>query len=148
MPTSFQARKNRWSASVNSYLALVSFLKTLFKTKYHGFTGKSLLSLAARGQKISVAVTSLLILGFHWYRNLGIDDYYFALETVETIANHIMALYGAKILAYTRHESVLDINLERETEDATVYIHSSKPGVSQLSGPKYEKRYVATTYFQ
>jgi glutamate dehydrogenase len=64
---------------------------------------------------------------------------------VETIANHIMALYGAKILAYTRHESVLDINLERETEDATVYIHSSKPGVSQLSGPKYEKRYVATT---
>ncbi|KAI9281377.1 Glutamate/Leucine/Phenylalanine/Valine dehydrogenase-domain-containing protein [Umbelopsis sp. AD052] len=75
-----------------------------------------------------------------FYGNLGIDDYYFALETVETIANHIMALYGAKILAYTRHESVLDINLERETDDATVYIHSSKPGVSQLNGPKYEKR--------
>jgi glutamate dehydrogenase len=51
-----------------------------------------------------------------------------------------MALYGAKILAFTRHESVLDINLERETDDATVYIHSSKPGVSQTSGPKYEKR--------
>src|ERR1700730_8002767 len=79
-------------------------------------------------------------LTFRCHSNLGIDDYYFALETVDTIANHIMALYGAKILAYTRHESVLDIHLERETEDATVYIHSSKPGVSQLAGPKYEKR--------
>lgn len=29
--------------------------------------------------------------------NLGIDDLYFELESVDTIANHIMALYGAKV---------------------------------------------------
>ncbi|KAI8080913.1 Glutamate/Leucine/Phenylalanine/Valine dehydrogenase-domain-containing protein [Thamnidium elegans] len=75
-----------------------------------------------------------------FYVNLGIDDYYFALESVETIANHIMALYGAKILAFTRNENVLDINLEKESEDSSVYIHSSQPGVSLVNGPQFEKK--------
>ncbi|KAI9245868.1 Glutamate/Leucine/Phenylalanine/Valine dehydrogenase-domain-containing protein [Phascolomyces articulosus] len=75
-----------------------------------------------------------------FYGNLGIDDFYFALESVETIANHIMALYGAKILAYTKHENVLSINLEKESDDSSVYIHSSEPGISQLQGPQCEKR--------
>ncbi|EPB84272.1 glutamate dehydrogenase [Mucor circinelloides 1006PhL] len=75
-----------------------------------------------------------------FYGNLGIDDYYFALESVETIANHIMALYGAKILAFTKNENVLDINLEKESEDSSVYIHSSQPGVSQLQGPQCERK--------
>lgn len=75
------------------------------------------------------------------YSNLGIDDFYFSLESVETIANHIMSLYGAKILAYTKHENVLAVNLEKESEDSSVYIHSSEPGVSQLQGPQFEKRY-------
>ncbi|KAL7323039.1 NAD-dependent glutamate dehydrogenase [Mucor circinelloides] len=75
-----------------------------------------------------------------FYGNLGIDDYYFALESVETIANHIMALYGAKILAFTKNENDLDINLEKESEDSSVYIHSSQPGVSQLQGPQCERK--------
>ncbi|KAL9547950.1 hypothetical protein MBANPS3_005930 [Mucor bainieri] len=75
-----------------------------------------------------------------FYGNLGIDDYYFALESVETIANHIMALYGAKILAFTKNENVLNINLEKESEDSSVYIHSSQPGVSQLQGPQCERK--------
>ncbi|KAI8984710.1 Glutamate/Leucine/Phenylalanine/Valine dehydrogenase-domain-containing protein [Mycotypha africana] len=74
-----------------------------------------------------------------FYSNLNIDDYYFALESVETIANHIMSLYGAKILAYTKNENVLDINLQKETADAAVYIHSSTPGVSQIYGPQHER---------
>ncbi|KAI7864292.1 Glutamate/Leucine/Phenylalanine/Valine dehydrogenase-domain-containing protein [Spinellus fusiger] len=74
-----------------------------------------------------------------FYNNLGIDDFYFALEPVETIANHIMALYGAKIMAYTKHENSLEINLEKESEDSSVYIHSSQPGVSQLQGPQCER---------
>ena len=80
-------------------------------------------------------------------RNLGIDDFYFALESVETIANHIMALYGAKILAYTKHENVLAINLEKESDDSSVYIHSSEPGISQLQGPQCEKRYGSCLLF-
>ncbi|KAI7899115.1 Glutamate/Leucine/Phenylalanine/Valine dehydrogenase-domain-containing protein [Cokeromyces recurvatus] len=63
--------------------------------------------------------------------NLNIDDYYFALESVETISNHIMSLYV--------NENVLDVNLEKESEDSAVYIHSSEPGVSQLNGPEIEK---------
>ncbi|OZJ03908.1 hypothetical protein BZG36_03289 [Bifiguratus adelaidae] len=77
--------------------------------------------------------------------NLGIDDYYFAMETVETISSHIMALYGAKILAFTRQEKSLSINLERETDDIGVYIHTSMPGVSQVDGPQYERR-IDTNY--
>ncbi|CAO0796417.1 unnamed protein product [Mucor circinelloides] len=51
-----------------------------------------------------------------------------------------MALYGAKILAFTKNENVLDINLEKESEDSSVYIHSSQPGVSQLQGPQCERK--------
>ena len=76
--------------------------------------------------------------------NLGIDDVYFGTETVETIANHIMALYGAKIFAYTKNENEFDINLERETDEGAVYIHTSRPGVSQAQGPQHERRYVYT----
>ncbi|RIA91793.1 Glutamate/Leucine/Phenylalanine/Valine dehydrogenase-domain-containing protein [Glomus cerebriforme] len=76
-----------------------------------------------------------------FYGNLGIDDMYFSLENIDTIANHILALYGAKIYAYTKNEeSELDINLERETDEAAVYIHTSRPGVSQLNGPQHERR--------
>lgn len=65
---------------------------------------------------------------------------YFQLESVETIAQHIMALYGAKIFAYIKNEEVLNINLEREGEDRAVYIHTSRPGVSLLTGPHHERR--------
>ncbi|KAJ3158757.1 NAD-dependent glutamate dehydrogenase [Irineochytrium annulatum] len=75
-----------------------------------------------------------------FYGNLGIDDMYFQVESVDTIAQHIMALYGAKIFAYIKNENVLDINLERETEEGAVYIHTSRPGVSVLNGPQHEKR--------
>ena len=68
---------------------------------------------------------------------------YFASESVESIANHIMALYGAKIFAYTKNDNGLDINLERETDEGAVYIHTSRPGVSQLYGPQHEKRCVS-----
>ncbi|RCI03327.1 hypothetical protein CU098_001181 [Rhizopus stolonifer] len=50
-----------------------------------------------------------------------------------------MSLYGAKILAYTKNENVLDINLQKETEDSAVYIHSSEPGISQVKGPQHER---------
>ncbi|KAI8343348.1 Glutamate/Leucine/Phenylalanine/Valine dehydrogenase-domain-containing protein [Chlamydoabsidia padenii] len=75
-----------------------------------------------------------------FYSNLNIDDYYFALETVETIANHIMSLYGAKITAYTNKDDTLDINLQKETEDSSVFIHTSVPGVSQIHGPENERK--------
>ncbi|KAI8824995.1 Glutamate/Leucine/Phenylalanine/Valine dehydrogenase-domain-containing protein [Fimicolochytrium jonesii] len=75
-----------------------------------------------------------------FYGNLGIDDMYFQLESIDTIAQHIMALYGAKISAFIKNEKALDIELERETDDGAVYINTSAPGVSNLAGPQHEKR--------
>jgi glutamate dehydrogenase len=59
---------------------------------------------------------------------------YFQLESVETIAQHIIALYAAKVSAYIKNQESLDINLERETEDSAVYINTSCPGVSLTEG--------------
>ncbi len=77
-----------------------------------------------------------------FYQNLGISDTYFANESVETIGDHIMALFGAKILAYTRHSAALDIDLEKEddTGAGAVYIHSSQAGKSRASGPQWERK--------
>lgn len=75
-----------------------------------------------------------------FYNNLGIDDQYFRMESVETIAEHVTSLYGAKILAWSRHQKQLDINLEKESENNAVYIHSSTPGVSDPS-TNFEARY-------
>ncbi len=73
-------------------------------------------------------------------RNLGIDDTYFALESVETVADHILALFGAKIMAYTKHSNSLEIDLEKESENGAVFIHSSQAGKSQAEGPQWERR--------
>ncbi|CAD6909819.1 unnamed protein product [Tilletia caries] len=75
-----------------------------------------------------------------FYMNLGIDDRYFAMESVATVADHVMALYGAKILAYTKHSNTLEIDLENVSEDGAIFIHSSQPGKSQNEGPQWEKR--------
>ncbi len=77
-----------------------------------------------------------------FYENLGIDDSYFILENNERIANHIISLYAAKMSAFTRQKKELDIHLDRETEDGAIYIHTSKPGISDLNGPQYERKWV------
>jgi glutamate dehydrogenase len=75
-----------------------------------------------------------------FYNNLGIDDMYFMLEPVPTIANHILALYGSKIFSYTKNDPELDVNLERETDEGAVYIHTSRPGISKTNVVSVEKR--------
>lgn len=75
-----------------------------------------------------------------FYNNLGIDDSYFATETLENIVNHIHSLYAAKVAAYARDDKKLSIRLDRETDDHAVYIDTSVPGVSNLTGPQYEAR--------
>jgi glutamate dehydrogenase len=87
-----------------------------------------------------VAFFFFISLSCHLFSNLGIDDDYFRMESVDTICNHILALYGAKIESYTQKKDVLDFNLVKETDDFCVYIHSSEPGVSQLNGPNYENK--------
>ncbi|VVT58032.1 uncharacterized protein SAPINGB_P006003 [Magnusiomyces paraingens] len=75
-----------------------------------------------------------------FYNSLGIDDMYFATESIENIVSHINSLYAAKVAAYARDDKKLDIHLDRESENHAVYIGTSTPGVSNLSGNGYEER--------
>ncbi|PUU81771.1 Glutamate/Leucine/Phenylalanine/Valine dehydrogenase-domain-containing protein [Tuber borchii] len=75
-----------------------------------------------------------------FYSSLGIDDMYFKSETAESIVNHILSLYAGKVAAFSRDDKRLEVRLDREAEDHAVYIDTSTPGVSVLSGPQYEQR--------
>ncbi|KAJ3294031.1 NAD-dependent glutamate dehydrogenase [Rhizoclosmatium sp. JEL0117] len=75
----------------------------------------------------------------YFFGKLGISDLYFKVEPAETVANHILSLYSAKIVADVKHESVLDINLEKQTDSNAVFIHTNIPGVGAVSGKNYEK---------
>lgn len=76
---------------------------------------------------------------------------YFSMETVPVISKHIMALYAAKMTAFLKDSTQLDIHLEHEDEDdetdgskkhggGAVFIHTSRPGVSVVGGPQVEQR--------
>ncbi|KAF8645148.1 hypothetical protein AX16_007976 [Volvariella volvacea WC 439] len=73
-----------------------------------------------------------------FYSGLGIDDTYFQNESTEVISDHIIALFGAKILAYTKHDpNTLVIDLEKVDEkgNGATFIHTSAPGLTTLEGP-------------
>ncbi|KAF9068569.1 NAD-specific glutamate dehydrogenase [Rhodocollybia butyracea] len=73
-----------------------------------------------------------------FYTNLGIDDTYFRNESREVISDHIIALFGAKMLAYTKHDpSKLVIDLEKidERGNGATFIHTSPPGITTTEGP-------------
>ncbi|KAF8631018.1 hypothetical protein AX15_002629 [Amanita polypyramis BW_CC] len=73
-----------------------------------------------------------------FYSNLGIDDTYFQNESAGIISDHIIALFGAKIMAYTKHDpSKLVIDLEKINEDGSgaTFIHTSAPGLTSTEGP-------------
>ncbi|KAH8653588.1 NAD-specific glutamate dehydrogenase [Xylariales sp. PMI_506] len=75
-----------------------------------------------------------------FYTSLGIDDVYFQLESVDVIASHINALYAAKIAAHNHANSQQEIRLDMEATDHAIYIDTSEPGKSALTGPRYEQR--------
>ncbi|KAI1625242.1 NAD-specific glutamate dehydrogenase [Exophiala viscosa] len=76
-----------------------------------------------------------------WFYNaLGIDDMYFSTETGEAVASNILSLYAAKLAAYARDDKKLEIRLAKEASDHAVYIDTSKPGISNIEGPRYEQR--------
>ncbi|KAH8588388.1 NAD-specific glutamate dehydrogenase [Bisporella sp. PMI_857] len=75
-----------------------------------------------------------------FYSELGIDDVYFELETVEAIASHITSLYAAKVAAFARADRKQEIRLDMEAGDHAIYIDTSEPGVTNVGGPRYEHR--------
>jgi glutamate dehydrogenase len=75
-----------------------------------------------------------------FYNELGIDDMYFSTETVEAVVSHIHSLYAAKVAAYARDDKKLEIRLDKEASDHAIYIDTSVPGTSSLSGSGFEAR--------
>jgi len=75
-----------------------------------------------------------------FYNELGIDDVYFQAENPDVIANHIMSLYAAKLAAFSREDKRHEIRLDMEASDHAIYIDTSEPGISAMSGPRYEHR--------
>lgn len=75
-----------------------------------------------------------------FYSELGIDDAYFQIESVDVISNHITTLYAAKVAAVARVDKREDIRLHMETDDRAIYIDTSQPGVSYSESPRYEQR--------
>jgi len=73
-----------------------------------------------------------------FYSQLGIDDTYFQNESPSVISDHILALFGAKVLAYTKHDlNKLVIDLEKidEKGNGATFIHTSLPGLTSTDGP-------------
>lgn len=66
---------------------------------------------------------------------------YFQMEGDQAIAGHIMGLYSAKVASFVKGEHSFSVNLEQEAEEEAVYIHNSCPGITDTTGPNYEKRY-------
>lgn len=75
-----------------------------------------------------------------FYNDLGIDDVYFQLESVDAIVSNIVSLYAAKIAAFAREDKQQEIRLDMEASDHAIYIDTSEPGITNLAGPRYEHR--------
>lgn len=76
-----------------------------------------------------------------FYELLGIDDVYFARESVEGIVSHIHALYAAKLEQYAAGNiEVPFIHHLREADDHAVYFDSSLPHSAESKSTQYEKR--------
>jgi glutamate dehydrogenase len=75
-----------------------------------------------------------------FYNELGIDDAYFQIESVDVISNHITTLYAAKVAAVVRDDKREEIRLHLETDDRAIYIDNNEPGMSYGGSPRYAKR--------
>lgn len=51
----------------------------------------------------------------------------------------VISLYGSKVLAYTRNEGKLKIDLRKESDNGAVFINTSEPGVSDKTQPSIEQ---------
>ena len=102
-----------------------------------------------------------------FYDALGIDEGYFKLESVDTVADHIevrlrkgparpirtltrdatvQSLYGAKVQAHAAHQDYLEIKLEKESEVRGAPISLSPLAPSGIRGRRMAHVLVLTTF--
>lgn len=73
-----------------------------------------------------------------FYSHLGIDDTYFQNESVSVISDHVLALFGAKVLSFTKHDPnklVIDLEKIDQKGNGATFIHTSPPGRTSTEGP-------------
>ncbi|PMD28404.1 NAD-specific glutamate dehydrogenase [Hyaloscypha hepaticicola] len=105
------------------------------------FKGKKAQMLQGKIEEAAWIPGPLIDEQINWFYNeLGIDDVYFQLENVDAIVSHVTSLYAAKIAAFARSDKKEAIRLDMEAVDHAIYIDTSEPGVSNISGPRYEHR--------
>jgi len=76
----------------------------------------------------------------YFFRGLGVDPYYFQSTSNEQIAEHILALYSAKLLSATSQQGTLSLRLFQEKEDSALYIVPSLSGQPNSPSVKVEHR--------
>ena len=76
----------------------------------------------------------------YFFRSLGVDQYYFQSSTDEQIAEHILALYSAKLLSATSQQGTLSLRLFQEKEESALYIVPSLSGLANSPSVKVEHR--------
>ena len=145
------ASKAGSEASLQRVKNLPGYTTPVFKGKEEQ-RAKVQADVAAKVSRIAPSYRSLLDLphqGFiprelvanevNWfYSQLGIDDTYFQNESPSVISDHIIALFGAKVLAFTKHDPTkLVIDLERidDKGNGATFIHTSPPGLNSTEGP-------------
>jgi len=132
-------------------------------TRLQNISGYSTPTFTAKSAQRQVVVAAVALKGFvpaelvplevaWFYDQLGIDDTYFANESSDEICDHIIALYGAKVVAYTKKDmQQLGIDLEKIQKpvnpgdrDGALFIHTSPPGITVTEGPgaTCERRFV------
>ena len=75
-----------------------------------------------------------------FFRHLGLDDYYFKSISEQDIIQHIVGLYGAKVLAIFNSQEKLQLRLQQETATSALYIVPSEPGSEKSPSLLVESR--------
>lgn len=81
-----------------------------------------------------------------FYNRLGIDESYFADDTVDNIASYILSLFSAKVNAESLPSSEWDLRFQRILSDHAVFLDLSIPGESNVSSRNHYEDLIDTKY--
>ena len=85
--------------------------------------------------------TALIDEQIDWfYNDIGLDDVYFQLENINYVARMTTSLYAAKMAAFPDEDKRQEIRSDMEAPDHAIYINISEPGLSNITGLRYEHK--------
>lgn len=83
-----------------------------------------------------------------FYQQLGIEDTYFASESIDNIASNILALYSAKVAAEASGEEATFVHHKKITDDHAVYFETGNDNVfeKEIDDQFFDNTTDASTY--